>query len=167
VCPVAFYHFDYPPARNETELRPSKYEITAEGWDHIERLSDGEKQTPWALVAGSGHDATSLTIRFDQLQPLRRITLYYPFQAKSLPSVRISSLNNGKWQTLVEEQPFKPDSMQFELGKPILGDHAQAIRFPVTMSNAVKIEVVDSGRSNHWPLTEIHLGVRDEDQPGG
>jgi hypothetical protein len=131
-------------------------------------LKDGRKMERW----GSHHPQEKgmwIEISLPSPRFLSAVGLWYNRYAHDMaPFLRILARKGNGWTPLVTSGAAELDRFAFQNNHPVYGDKMQTIPFPVTQTDALRLEIIDPNSQRDWSLVEIELyeRIKDTGTPG-
>lgn len=120
-------------------------------------LKDGQKAKRW----GSHHPQEKgmwIEITLPSPKVLNGVGLWYNQYAHDMaPSLKVLARKEKKWIRLLPPVPGKLDRFAFLNNHPVYGDKMQAIEFPLTRTDALRLEIVDPNPKQDWSMVEFEV----------
>jgi len=125
-------------------------------------LSDGKPETRWQSHYPQ-EPGMHVDLQFPGPVKVTTLKLYYgDYYHDRANALRIRAKRGKKWITIKESVPEQMDAFDFSRGYPIWGNWVQTIRIPVTVTDAIRLEITEPREGRDWTINEITVYVAEK-----
>jgi len=125
-------------------------------------LSDGKSETRWQSHYPQEAGAY-IDLRFPGPVKVTTLKLYYgDYPHDRANALRLRAKRGKQWITIKDSIPEQLDSFDFSRGYPIWGNWVQTIRIPVTVTDAIRLEITEPREGRDWTINEITVYVAEK-----